>query len=65
MSTHFEATVDIDRPIEEVFAHLADGRHDPEFSPRVLAIRENPERPDPCRHRFPQHRQRRGHDHPA
>jgi hypothetical protein len=31
------ATV-IDRPIEEVFAFLADGTNDPKFSPRVLEI---------------------------
>lgn len=43
MGTRFEATVDIDRPIEEVFAYLADGRHDPEFSPRVLEIDKSPE----------------------
>jgi hypothetical protein len=28
----------IDRPIEEVFAFLADGENDPKFSPRVLEI---------------------------
>ncbi|MFF3325744.1 SRPBCC family protein [Streptomyces sp. NPDC002889] len=38
MAGQFEATVDIDRPIEEVFAFLADGRNDPRFSPRVLEI---------------------------
>ena len=38
MSGRFEATVVIDRPIEEVFAFLADGENDPKFSPRVLEI---------------------------
>jgi carbon monoxide dehydrogenase subunit G len=28
----------VDRPIEEVFAFLADGENDPKFSPRVLEI---------------------------
>ncbi|MDX3340467.1 SRPBCC family protein [Streptomyces fimicarius] len=45
MSTRFEATVDIDRPIEEVFAYLADGEHDPEFSPRVQRIEKSPNGP--------------------
>ena len=38
MAGRFEATVVIDRPIEEVFAFLADGQNDPKFSPRVLEI---------------------------
>jgi uncharacterized protein YndB with AHSA1/START domain len=38
MAGRFEATVVIDRPIEEVFAFLADGKNDPKFSPRVLEI---------------------------
>jgi uncharacterized protein YndB with AHSA1/START domain len=38
MAGQFEATVVIDRPIEEVFAFLADGENDPKFSPRVLEI---------------------------
>ena len=38
MAGRFEATVAIDRPIEEVFAFLADGENDPKFSPRVLEI---------------------------
>ncbi len=38
MAGRFEATVVIDRPIEEVFAFLADGENDPKFSPRVLVI---------------------------
>ncbi|MGW6918282.1 SRPBCC family protein [Kitasatospora sp. NPDC054939] len=43
MSGEFEAIVEVDRPAEEVFAYLADGRHDPEFSPRVLEITKAPE----------------------
>jgi uncharacterized protein YndB with AHSA1/START domain len=38
MAGRFDATVVIDRPIEEVFAFLADGTNDPKFSPRVLEI---------------------------
>jgi uncharacterized protein YndB with AHSA1/START domain len=38
MAGRFEAVVVIDRPIEEVFAFLADGENDPKFSPRVLEI---------------------------
>ncbi|MEV4946747.1 SRPBCC family protein [Streptomyces sp. NPDC053755] len=45
MSGKFEATARIDRPVEEVFAYLADGRHDPEFSPRVLRIERTPDAP--------------------
>ena len=38
MAGRFEGTAHIDRPIEEVFAFLADGENDPKFSPRVLEI---------------------------
>lgn len=38
MAGSFEATVVVDRPIEEVFAFLSDGTNDPRFSPRVLEI---------------------------
>ena len=38
MAGRFEATTVVDRPIEEVFAFLADGTNDPKFSPRVLEI---------------------------
>ncbi len=38
MAGRFEATVLINRPIEEVFAFLADGENDQKFSPRVLEI---------------------------
>ncbi|MGX1680133.1 SRPBCC family protein, partial [Streptomyces althioticus] len=43
MSTQFEVVVDVDRPIEDVFAYLADGRNDPEFSPRVLKMEKSPD----------------------
>jgi uncharacterized protein YndB with AHSA1/START domain len=39
----FEGTVVIDRPIDAVFAFLADGENDPKFSPRVLEIRKTTE----------------------
>ncbi|WP_406862958.1 SRPBCC family protein [Streptomyces sp. HUAS MG47] len=45
MSGQFEATVDVERPIDEVFAYLADGRNDPQFSPRVQEIERTPESP--------------------
>ncbi len=38
MTGRFEATITIERPIEEVFAFLAEGTNDPKFSPRVLEI---------------------------
>jgi uncharacterized protein YndB with AHSA1/START domain len=41
----FETTVVIDRPIEEVFAFLADGENDPKFSPRVLEIAKTTDGP--------------------
>ncbi|MFJ8888826.1 SRPBCC family protein [Streptomyces sp. NPDC102402] len=41
----FEATVDIDRPVEEVFAFLADGENDRQFSPRVQDISKDPAGP--------------------
>ncbi|MFE9680667.1 SRPBCC family protein [Streptomyces sp. NPDC006285] len=45
MGTQFEATVDIDRPIDEVFGFLAAGTNDPRFSPRVQRIEKEPEGP--------------------
>ncbi|SES00493.1 Polyketide cyclase / dehydrase and lipid transport [Streptomyces sp. yr375] len=45
MSGQFEATVQVDRAVEEVFAYLADGRNDPQFSPRVLRIERTPDAP--------------------
>jgi carbon monoxide dehydrogenase subunit G len=41
----FAATVVIDRPIEEVFDFLADGRNDQKFSPRVLEIAKTTDGP--------------------
>ncbi|MCH6158899.1 SRPBCC family protein [Streptomyces marispadix] len=38
MAGQFEVTTEIERPIEEVFAFLADGENDPRFSPRVERI---------------------------
>jgi uncharacterized protein YndB with AHSA1/START domain len=38
MAGRFETTVVIDRPVEEVFAFLADGENDKKFSPRVLEM---------------------------
>ncbi|MFG2310484.1 SRPBCC family protein [Streptomyces sp. NPDC048566] len=45
MSGQFEATTEVDRPIEEVFAFLAAGTNDPKFSPRVQEITKTPEGP--------------------
>ncbi|MFE2478220.1 SRPBCC family protein [Streptomyces sp. NRRL F-2747] len=45
MSGQFESTVEIDRPVGEVFAYLADGRNDPQFSPRVQEITKTPDGP--------------------
>ncbi|MFI2780323.1 SRPBCC family protein [Streptomyces sp. ALB3] len=41
----FEATVDVDRPVAEVFAFLADGENDRKFSPRVQKISKSPAGP--------------------
>jgi uncharacterized protein YndB with AHSA1/START domain len=40
MASSYDVTTVVDRPIEEVFAFLADGTNDPKFSPRVLEIRK-------------------------
>ena len=45
MAGRFEATVVVDRPIEEVFAVLADGTNDPKFSSRVLEIAKTTDGP--------------------
>ena len=45
MAGRFEATVVVDRPIEEVFAFLADGENDPKFSPRVQQITKKTDGP--------------------
>jgi hypothetical protein len=41
----FSGTALINRPIEQVFAFLAEGTNDPKFSPRVLTIRKEPDGP--------------------
>jgi carbon monoxide dehydrogenase subunit G len=38
MAGQFEGTAEIDRPIAAVFAYLAEGTNDPDFSPRVQKI---------------------------
>ena len=45
MAGRFEGTAHIDRPVEEVFAFLADGENDPKFSPRVLEIAKTTDGP--------------------
>lgn len=45
MAGQFEGTAEIDRPIAEVFAYLAAGTNDPEFSPRVLQIAKSTDGP--------------------
>lgn len=45
MAGRFEGTTVINRPIEEVFAFLANGTNDPKFSPRVLEIAKTTEGP--------------------
>lgn len=45
MAGRFEATFEVDRPVEAVFDYLADGRNDPQFSPRVLKIERVPDAP--------------------
>jgi carbon monoxide dehydrogenase subunit G len=45
MAGRFEGTVVIERPIEEVFAFLANGENDPKFSPRVLEIAKTTDGP--------------------
>jgi carbon monoxide dehydrogenase subunit G len=45
MAGQFEATVKIERPVEEVFAFLADGDNDPKFSPRVQQIKKTTDGP--------------------
>jgi uncharacterized protein YndB with AHSA1/START domain len=45
MAGDFRATVMIDRPIDDVFAFLADGENDPKFSPRVLQIAKTTDGP--------------------
>jgi hypothetical protein len=40
MAGRFGGTVEIDRPMQEVFDFLAAGVNDPKFSPRVLEIKQ-------------------------
>jgi uncharacterized protein YndB with AHSA1/START domain len=45
MAQRFGATVEIDRPAEQVFAFLADGENDPKFSSRVIEIKKTSDGP--------------------
>jgi hypothetical protein len=45
MSRQFEVLTEVDRPIEEVFAFIAAGTNDPQFSPRVKRIDKKPAGP--------------------
>ncbi|MDT4918542.1 MAG: hypothetical protein QOH89_3242 [Pseudonocardiales bacterium] len=45
MPGEFSGSAVIDRPIDAVWAFLADGTNDPQFSPRVLEIRREPDGP--------------------
>ena len=45
MAGRFGASVEIDRPVEEVFDFLAAGVNDPKFSPRVLEIEQTTDGP--------------------
>jgi uncharacterized protein YndB with AHSA1/START domain len=45
MAGRFEASVVIDRPVEEVFAFVADGENDKRFSDRVLEIAKTTDGP--------------------
>jgi carbon monoxide dehydrogenase subunit G len=45
MAHEFSGSAVIQRPIDEVFAFLADGTNDPKFSPRVQEIRKTTDGP--------------------
>jgi uncharacterized protein YndB with AHSA1/START domain len=45
MPREFSGSAVVDRPIDEVFAFLADGTNDPKFSPRVQEIRQTTDGP--------------------
>jgi hypothetical protein len=45
MAHEFSGSAVIDRPIDEVFAFLAEGTNDPKFSPRVQEIRRTTDGP--------------------
>jgi hypothetical protein len=40
MANQFSGSAVVDRPIDDVFAFLADGTNDPKFSPRVQEMRK-------------------------
>ncbi len=45
MAHGFSGSAVIDKPIDQVFAFLAEGTNDPKFSPRVQEIRKTPAGP--------------------
>ncbi|MFI5027428.1 MAG: SRPBCC family protein [Solirubrobacterales bacterium] len=45
MAERFGATMTIDRPVEEVFAFLADGENDKKFSARIVEIEKKTDGP--------------------
>jgi hypothetical protein len=45
MADEFSGSAVIDRPIDDVFAFLADGTNDPKFSPRVQQIQKTTDGP--------------------
>ncbi|HEY2657773.1 MAG TPA: SRPBCC family protein [Solirubrobacteraceae bacterium] len=45
MAHEFSGTAVIDKPIDDVFAFLADGTNDPKFSPRVQRIQRTTDGP--------------------
>ena len=45
MADEFNGSAVIDRPIDDVFAFLADGTNDPKFSPRVQQIQKTTDGP--------------------
>jgi hypothetical protein len=45
MADEFNGSAVIDRPIDDVFAFLADGANDPKFSPRVQQIQKTTDGP--------------------
>jgi carbon monoxide dehydrogenase subunit G len=45
MAHEFSGSTLVDRPIDQVFAFLADGTNDPKFSPRVQAISKTTDGP--------------------
>jgi Polyketide cyclase / dehydrase and lipid transport len=38
--THIEHEIVINRPVEEVFDFVADGRNEPEYNPRILRVEQ-------------------------